>query len=193
MQNPWDVRPKQPRGDHTPDAIYLQVGAALTAWETLESLCAELFDAIVAAQPSNRAAFSAFSTVKSASARTELIEAAAARAVPPSDPAHTEVAAVISAFGKLGGRRNEIAHGSVYDLEDHGFYLAPNNIMRHKWSPDGAAKYQYTAADISHYVAEFVALAHRIEALKVALVQRDIAARKTDDTRLRRNRDGSGG
>lgn len=191
MQNPWDVRPRQQKGDDTPEAIYLQVGAALTAWETLESLVAELFDAIVAAQPSNRAAFSAFSAVKSASARTELIEAAAAMAVPPSDPAHKDVGSAIEAFGKFGARRNEIAHGRVYNLGEHGFYLAPNNIMRHKWTPEGAAKYQYTAGDIAHYVDQFCELADRVEGLKAALIQRDIAARKTRETRSLRNKGGT--
>lgn len=191
MNHPWDVRPMQQKGDDNPEGIYLQVGAALTAWEMLESLCAELFDAIVAAQPSNRAAFFAFSAVKSSSARTELIEAAAAKAIPPSDPVHADVAAAIEAFRKFGARRNEIAHGRAYNLGQFGFFLGPNNVMRHKWADNGAAKYQYVADDIAYYARNFEKLCERIEVIKSEIIQRDIKVRKTRETTLRRESDGT--
>lgn len=155
MSNPWDVRPARHIGDDTPEAIFLQVGAALTAWEVLESHMAELFDKLVAKRPSNRAAFAAFIFVRAASARTELLEAAAERALAADDPDKPFIQGVIAAFGKAGARRNEIAHGRVYDMGDRGFILGPNNVMPHKWTDDGAAKYQYCAEDIAHYAEVF--------------------------------------
>lgn len=151
---------------------------------------AEVFDAMVAAQPSNRAAYMAFVAVKSASARYELLEAAFDRAIPASDPARAEVSALIEAFGKFGARRNEIAHGIVFDLDEYGHFLAPNNIMRHKWTKDGEAKYQYTSEDIAYYVEQFGLLRSKADQIRVALIQRDIAARKIKETSSARNEGG---
>ena len=142
MINPWDVRPKQGKGDSKPDKIFLLVGRSLSVWEMLESNCAELFDVVVSAQPSNRAAFSAYIAVKSASARSELLEAAVNRALPLDDPARTPALALVAAFKNFGARRNELAHGRVYNLDEHGFYLGPINVMPHKWTKQGEAKYQ---------------------------------------------------
>jgi hypothetical protein len=55
MGNDWDARPRAEKGDETPDCIFHAVGAALTAWERLESILAELFDLLLAS--GNRAAF----------------------------------------------------------------------------------------------------------------------------------------
>jgi hypothetical protein len=188
MQFPWSVRPRAKRGDDTPDAIFVQVGRALTLWETLESRMAELFDALVSVPPSNRAAFSAFISVKSSSARTELIQAAFNRAMQDDDPAHSEVAYAIEAFRNFGARRNEIAHGRVYNLAEHGHMLGPNNVMSHKWTTKGEAKYQYTAKDIDFYASCFNELAESCESLAKALISR--SASKTDRTSSSQQRRG---
>lgn len=186
MQNPWDVRPRAENSDATFNDIFFQVGRALTAWETLESYAADLFDAMVAAHPSNRAAFSAFIAVASSSARTQLLEAACERALPVTDPARSEASDVIHQIGKFGARRNELAHGRVYDLGEHGFQLGPNNTTPHKWA-DGAAKYQYGSADIDYYAEQFIALARRVHRLADELIARDIAARRTDSESAEQN------
>lgn len=178
MQHPWEVRPKQEKGSDNYDSIFVQVGRALTAWETAESHMAELFDALVASQPSNRAAFSAFVAVKTSSARTDLLAAAFDRAVGHGDPAREDVSDLIEKFGKFGARRNEIAHGRVYDLAEYGYYLGPNNTMPNKWR-DGAAKFQYTADDVEFYGREFAQLAANVRHVTEALVTRNIAASNT--------------
>ena len=165
MQHPWEVRSRKDIGDPTPEMIFVKVGAALTHWEGLESIMAELFDTLVANYPTNRAAFAAYSSVKSSSARTELIEAAAERAISDWDPIKVELTGLITAVGKSGARRNEIAHGRVYNFDEFGFFLGPNNIMPYKWKADGAAKFQYCAADIEHYANFFSALKDQCEAL----------------------------
>ena len=128
----------------------------------LESELAELFDCLVSGAPirmkSNRSAFSAYGAVKASSARTELLIAAIPRSLvtSPSLDAATTLADKIM---KFGARRNEIAHGRVFNLEEYGFCLAPNNINTTKWHSKGEkighAKYQYSAADIDYYAREF--------------------------------------
>lgn len=162
MLNPWDVRPRCKRGDDTPEPIYLKVGEALTAWEHLESKLAELFDCLVSGAPSamqsNRAGFCAFVAVKTSSARTELLQAAAPRALDGSK--HLAWAAdFLSRVSHFGARRNELAHGMVFNLGEHGFQLGPNNTMPTKWHKKGqqagSATFQYGSADVSHYADEF--------------------------------------
>jgi hypothetical protein len=187
-KQPWEVRPKQDRGDSNPIELFTEVGFSLTAWEAWEADMAELFDVLVASQPSNRAAFGAFISVRTASARTEMIDAAFKLAIKKDDPAHADVASMIHDFGKFGARRNEIAHGRVYNLGEWGFMLAPNNTMPHKFSDDGAAKYQYIAADVRHYREWFIALQERCAELSRALRER--AADKTAQTNSSRDRRG---
>jgi hypothetical protein len=163
------------------------VGHALTAWEAGESALGELFDALVASQPSNRAAFSAFTAVSSSSARTQLVEAAFKRAMRDDDPAYEDTARLIYQFSKFGARRNELAHGRVFSLGEHGFMLGPNNTNPNKWK-NGSATYQYTSADIAYYATQFAEQAIEIQRLASALVARNIAAVANKSRKNRRGR-----
>lgn len=165
--------------------MFVKVGEALTQWEMLESAMAELFDAMVSAHPSNRAAFMAFVAVKSSSARTELLQAAYNRAIPISSPARQEVGDLIEACGKFGARRNEIAHGRVYNLGEHGFALGPNNVMRYKWTSAGEAKYQYWSRDIEYYGRCFSTLREGVEVAYAGL--RELSISSTKRTRSRQS------
>jgi hypothetical protein len=176
MQNPWGVRQRGEKGDDTPEPIFLKVGEALSVWENLESRLAELFDCLVSGSQksieSNRSGFSAFTAVKSSSARTELIQAAAPRALKTS--AHLEkVTDFIERVSSFGARRNEIAHGRVFNLEEHGFQLCPNNTNPNKFHKKGqnigAATYQYNSSDVGHYCAEFIKLIIECEELISAI------------------------
>lgn len=184
MQNPWDVRLRSKTADSTFEPIFLEVGRCLTAWEVLESYSANLFDAMVAAQPSNRAAHSAFIAVASSSARSQLLEAACDRALPVGDPARSVAINLITQISNFGARRNEIAHGRVYDLGEHGFQLGPNNTTPRKWK-DGTAKYQYGSEDLRYYANQFADLGRQVHTLTQELIARDIAARNTDSERSR--------
>ena len=149
---------------------------------------AERCDVLVAEHPSNRAAFSAFTAVRTSSARTDLLEAAYVRALPLGHPARDDVARLINAFGKFGARRNEIAHGRVYDLDEHGYFLGPNNVMPHKWTDEGSAKYQYTSEDVAHYVDCFLSLLQRAKGVVAGLkfAAETKATRSRHDERDRR-------
>ena len=82
-----------------------------------------------------------------------------------SDAENEELANFVSAINEFAARRNEIAHGQVYGLNEQGYYLGPSNLMKHKWAKHGAAKYQYVAADISYYCDQFVALKKQYDGL----------------------------
>lgn len=162
MLKDWDVRPRCQNGDDTPEEIFLKVGEALNAWENLESALAELFDCLVSGSlsvsTSNRAGFCAFVAVKASSARTELLQAATPRALLRSayqDQTHE----YLDRVRKFGARRNEIAHGRVFNLSEHGFQLGPNNTNLTKFiskgTKKGSAKYQYKSTDIAHYRDQF--------------------------------------
>jgi hypothetical protein len=163
MGNLWDVRQKAEKGDQTPDPIFHAVGAAITAWERLESILAELFDLLLASE--NRAAFKVYQSSKTSSARIEMLIAALPldRA---SDMANKELANFVTTIKRFVDRRNEIAHGQVYNLGEHGYYLGPSNLITRIWAKhDNSAKFQYIASDIDHYVEQFVALGKKCEAL----------------------------
>lgn len=163
MNNPWDVRPRSPAGSPTIAEVFVAVGAALTHWENLEAELAELFDIAIGGE--SRAGFAAFSAVSSSSARTELLSAALPRALSDHPEILERASALVEQVGKFGGRRNEIAHGRVFGLEAHGFYLCPTNINPRKWTGTGAAKYQYRAEDIVAYAAEFARLRDECDVL----------------------------
>jgi hypothetical protein len=173
MSKPWDVRPRQTPGDPHPGDIFHNVGLALNEWEALESRMAELFDALVsnAHSPlqSNRAAFSAFTAVSSSSARTQLVNAAAPMALAKQPDLLAKVSDFLSRVSHFGARRNEIAHGLTVNLSEFGFYLAPNNVMPHKWAKTGEAKFQYVAADVHYYAEHFYALRQECEQLTAAV------------------------
>jgi hypothetical protein len=162
IMNPWDVRPKAVKGNQTPDSIFLAVGVALTAWERLESMLAELFDLLLASE--NRAAFKVYQSSKTSNARREMLSAAL-----PLDRAsereNAELTNFVSSVNEFAARRNEIAHGQIYALGEHGYYLGPSNLTKRKWGKEGAAKYQYVASDIDYYTREFGALERRCGAL----------------------------
>ncbi len=179
---PWEVRPRATKGDSAPELIWTQVGRALSHWETAEMFSANLFDALVASQPSNYAAYHAFITIKTGSVRTELLETALRKAIPPIDPAFADTEQTIIKLLRFGARRNEIAHGRVYKMSEGGFVFGPNVIMGSKWK-DGVARFQYAAADISYYADCFQSLGEGIRKLALALTERNIAASNISRTR----------
>lgn len=162
MNNPWDVRPRQPQGDPTPDLIFHRIGYSLTVWEMLESQIGEMYDCLVSGgkcrHDSNRAGFMSFRSVTSSSARAQLAEAAVSYALKESTY-RDRVSQLFVAVKGFGQRRNEIAHGYVAGLGEFGFYLVPNNTNASKvftkGPMKGTVKYQYTAEDVDWYLHGF--------------------------------------
>jgi hypothetical protein len=162
MENDWDVRPRQEKGDETPDLIFHAVGAAITAWERLETILAELFDLLLAS--GNRAAFKVYQSSKTSAARMEMLGAA----LPldgATDAVNRELEDFVITVQRFVARRNEIAHGQVANLGEYGYYLGPSNLIKGKWGKDGAAKFQYVASDLHYYIGQFAALHKRCQVL----------------------------
>ena len=162
MDDPWDVRPRVEMGDEKSDAIFLAVGAAITEWERLESILAELFDLLLAS--TNRAAFKVYQSSKTSNARREMLSAA----IPldrASDAENEELATFISTVNKFAARRNEIAHGQVHNLGEYGLLSRAIQSNEKQVGQRGSAKYQYVAADIYYYIQQFEALRKQCEVL----------------------------
>src|SRR6266480_7590832 len=162
MSDPWDIRPKAIKGDPAPDNIFHAVGVATTQWERLESVLAELFDLLLAS--GNRAAFKIYRSAKTSNARQEMLGAAVPVANVDS-ATNRELVTFVKTIGKYVARRNEIVHGQVFNLDEHGFYLAPSNLMKSKWTKERAAKYQYVANDVYYYAGQFAEIRTQCEAL----------------------------
>jgi hypothetical protein len=155
MENiePWFPRPKRLRGDTSPHRIFCAVGLALTIWETIEG---EISIAYVGLIHSEGYRANKYFGTASFERRHMLVEKAIEANVNGKD---------CGGFGEFmdtvlnySPRRHEIAHGRVFDLGEHGFYLAPNNSLARNY-PDGLAAYQYTADDIKFYCDQFNCLA----------------------------------
>lgn len=149
-------RPWLGKGDPNPDVIFHAVGYALTCWETMEYHLADLFDVLVSGPKpkSNRAGFSAYVSVVQSSAHCPMLKAASAKALIDA-ASQQHINNLIYLVGEFAARRNEIAHGRVYNLGAFGFCLGPNNTMPRKFTKDGTAKYQYTSMDIAFYAERF--------------------------------------
>ena len=152
-KQPWLAKPRAPRGDASPDPIFCGVGLALTMWETIEG---ELSIAYVGLIDSQGWRDNRYFSTHSFAGRHALVKEAIMANVNGRD---------CSGFGefmdtvlKYSPRRHEIAHGRVFNLSEHGFYLGPNNSLARNY-PDGTAAYQYTSEDIKFYCDQFTHLA----------------------------------
>jgi hypothetical protein len=71
---------------------------------------------------------------------------------------NTKLENFVSTVHNFVARRNEIAHGRVYNPGEHGYYLGPSNLIKSRWATaSGEAKFQYVVvADNALYYAEKV-------------------------------------
>lgn len=176
MTNPWDIALRSPKGDATATPLYEAVGIALSNWELLETALSNVYTTII--NSNSRAAVAAYGTILTTAGRISMIEAAAAEERGVIDaPLFAELKKlIVSDVGKMAGRRNEIAHGSVTEfigLESAGHYLVPPQHSTRKHLsprepakvedfPFGQLKYAYTAGQILRYADSFYSHALRI-------------------------------
>jgi hypothetical protein len=154
---PWEPRPKAPCGDTSPHPIYHAVGRALTLWETIEG---EISIAYIGLLPAGEYRANKYFKTHGFVARHQLVREAIEDNVNQQDcSGFRDLMDVVLNYSF---RRNEIAHGRVYNLDEHGFYLAPNNTLLRNF-PDGASIYQYTSTDISYFCDKFADLAKAAE------------------------------
>ena len=118
--NPWDAPAPPPAGAPTRDAVFLEVGRALSAWEGVEGNLAYIFATLVTPRGSQLAALRAYGSVLTGRGRVEMMVAAAAAFFFGQEEVQEYVALrdLLKEVAGFAGRRNEIAHGIVgrYDI-----------------------------------------------------------------------------
>lgn len=186
----WAMRPRSDIGNKTPELIFQAVGQSLTVWERLEIELAELFDTLVAS--GNRTGFIAYREVISSQSRSQMLKAAAAFSLRQYPELNASTTAILAAVQGFAGRRNEIAHGIVFDLGEGGCFLAPSNLNTRKWDKEGIAKYQYVAKDIEYYSQKFgelIQTVSRTTAEARALFANAAAAQRRAESRYASSRE----
>jgi len=117
---PWDAPAQPPAGAPTRDAVFLEVGRALSAWEAVESNLAYIFATLVTPRGSQLAALRAYGSVLTARGRIEMMVAAAAAFFFGQEGVqeHAAIRNLLEEVAGFAGRRNDIAHGIVgrYDI-----------------------------------------------------------------------------
>lgn len=129
------------------------VGLALSFWEHLESVQADLFHAIVRGK--NNSSYVAYCSVDGSAARLNMLKSAVESGLNEHPDTQTRISAHARLIGNFSARRNEIAHGLIVRLGDADYQLGPNPIKLNKWS-GSSAKFQYSAQAVLHYAWQFV-------------------------------------
>lgn len=151
--NPYDVLPPPEIGGGatSAEAIYIEIGRALTTWEELEEHLAEAF-ALMAGRPSHEAttntspAMRAYGTVVTFRGRKDMILAASeAYFMQRKSGLQAELKSFVNRCANFASRRNDIAHGVIKNIEliadipglpggipDNTWYLVPPNYNSNK-------------------------------------------------------------
>ena len=112
---PWDVPTPPKKGDATKEEVFVAIGGALSAWESLEGWLVTIFAELVAPNDFPLAARRAYGSILTFRGRKEMIEAAA-KAVFfafPNDTLQERLKSFLNEAQNFAARRNEIAHGIV--------------------------------------------------------------------------------
>lgn len=180
MVERFDRLPRELTGDSDPHGLFYAVGSALSGWEKLQQRQARLFGQLVMSR--RGAAEAAYGTVTTSTARKDMVLIAAHRVLAGRDDAlYQEIKHAVESTDKLSARRNEIAHGVVWQFQtqkrDIGYYLIPpyyntrksirrNNIQKDRsgesidahddeWLFDELS-FCYTSSQINYYEDAFV-------------------------------------
>lgn len=172
---PWHVLPILAQGDAEAGPLYTAVGKALTQWERMDQVQANMFGILVGSRLG--AATLAYGTISASSTRGGMVLAAAELVLRENAALQAETIRILQDIGELGARRNEIAHGVVshstssyadehgtVTRQDHGHFLMPASYAvkyRSKKKRDfgspvtEAGKYAYTSAQVMVYATHF--------------------------------------
>ena len=184
MAVPWD-RPYIPKlavGSITDDEIYLSVGKAISAWESVEASYASIFAGFTSQHGiDHQPAVRAFGVVTTVMTRRHMIEAAAdaffrqydeiSDLRPSMEDHQAELKGLLQLYQGWSSRRNDVAHGFVTKavfVRDEDAWIEPDKSMfllvpslgasrkrMIEWYPD----YQYRADHIDVFTYAFHELA----------------------------------
>jgi hypothetical protein len=183
MPNAWDLV-IDTAGDDTPDAIFFQVGKALTHWEILESQTAMIYSHLLSDGPDLRyvAAQQAYGLIIGSKARAEMLGEVADiifLGFPMSDHSEigSQIKSLIKGMGNFSGSRNNIAHGYAMHHTDDGrvlgYFLVPSyyNTGKHNGPFPKTPKYRYNSATIARFQGEFSNLCDQAGTILSALIR----------------------
>lgn len=173
---PWHVPTPPKKGDATKEEVFVAIGGALSAWESLESWLSHIFGELVAPNDDPLAARRAYGSILTFRGRKEMIEAAA-KAVFfsfPDDSLQEKLKSFLNEAQNFAARRNEIAHGIVKEylpklpplsFETKGFALGPPSYATNKTDLKPgrvtlepvfhAPSYAYSSAEIEEFKRHF--------------------------------------
>jgi hypothetical protein len=185
--NPWDIPPQPDRGDVDENALFAEIGKALTEWEQVDAACAELFAVFVSVARSSihhDPAIRAYGTVVSYRGRCEMLRAAADAYFHHRKKKRAafekRLHSLINECQAFSDRRNEIVHGHVsvaFDMRgggsrNIGHYLLPSQYNPRKFKIKSFASYAYTTKEVIHFRQEFTKLHFKIAAFRKEIVRK---------------------
>lgn len=192
----WEDLPPKDRGESHADAVFVEVGRALSTWEILESVFAMVFSQLSEGSRGDglpHAAGRVYGFVTAGQMRMQmLLEVAEIYTVYVNrdfDLKHLQK--VMKHYTSAARSRNNIAHGLVTNWTSSdgaglGYFLGPSlyltkgNIRVDKWSSSGkgesrpvspAWKYCYTGADIAHFRGQYEVLQTQVQLVLNSLIK----------------------
>jgi len=168
-KDPW-CRPDWPtKGDHRPQKIWLAVGFALSEWEQLEGILGSIFGILVEGPVDNPAASQAYGAVRTFEGRKAMLLAAARVFFLkyPRPVTESMLNKVVGNAMNYAGRRNDIAHGSVFSklvdkqtgkIVASGYVLYPSDANSKDRDSLNRPLYAYVASDIMNFGNRFSVL-----------------------------------
>jgi hypothetical protein len=185
--NPWDVR-RAETAEKDPDALYLSIGRALSAWERMEQRFAGLFSFFCGGSMDVLTAIRAYGSVITFRGRADMLRSAAEAYFHPT-PVHKfkdTFTELLNRACNLSPRRNEIAHGCV----EVAFYesLPPESL-----GPTQRLNHFLSAQRWLLFPAEYATNKHELtppEAGKVAMVRRKYGYSSVEIDHYRQQFDG---
>lgn len=173
----WKAPKLSPQGSATQGEVFHAVGAALTAWESVECALATLYVILCDGETgSYKALARTFGSITSSGSRREAIEAAAEIYFGQywsTQKVRKRLTSMLKSIGAASRRRDEIAHGQAYEIavdnKSYGCFLSASEYIssRNHAFPQvnsadplsfSTAKYRYSAADILVFELKFNAL-----------------------------------
>ena len=170
----WEKPPIRERGDYDTVGLFHGVGVALSTWENVELVFANMFSVFV--ESSSLAASRAYGAIASHSGRREALDNAAEIffvSKLAKESVRADFRTLMKHFKDAATRRNEIAHGIVtaliVDDREHGIFLMPPDYNSRKTSPEMRgiglgevsplfhleADYRYVADDLKRFIERF--------------------------------------
>jgi hypothetical protein len=186
MANPWDIPPKPTNAPDHPDELYAAVGKALSSWDGVESVLAEVFSLFLGtpifSNPLQEPGIRAYGSVVSFNGRAEMLDAAAKAYFhskkTPTAELEMKLRGLLNECRQFSGRRNDIAHGRVefllgaeYDWwpqtdENHCWLFLPGLLAAKRYSLNHEPLFIYTVRELAYFKDQFDQLAGRLRDLK---------------------------